>query len=377
MVTVLMKGATNIVRPIRVAHIAQQLSTGGMERILNEFARHSDRAMVEPCFISIGPRGRVADDIEGCGWAVTTLNEPPGLRPGLVYRLARLFREQRIDVVHTHNTKPLLYAGPAARLAGVAYVVHTRHGRRHGATRRQNFLFRLAARCVDRVVCVSQDSAGLCRIDGIDPGIVRTVLNGIDLAQFPCSGPTSNGPAVFVGRLTPEKDIPTLLHATRRVAVTRPNFYLVIAGSGPCEAELRHLAHELRITKFVEFAGEVRDVPNLLRRASMFVLSSITEGLPLTVLEAMASGLPVVATSVGGIPEAVEDGVTGMLVPAGNATSLADALLRVGSNTQNARAMGMAGRMRAEALFDVRRMVSEYETLYRDILRAREGARAA
>jgi glycosyltransferase involved in cell wall biosynthesis len=367
----------NIARPIRVAHVAQQLDTGGMERLLSEFARHSDRALVEPCFVSIGPRGRVADDIEACGWAVATLAEPPGLRPGIIYRLARLLGERQIDVVHTHNTKPLLYAGPAARLAGVRAVVHTRHGRRHGATRRQNFLFRLAARCVDRIVCVSEDSARLCRRDGIDRAIVQTILNGIDLDQFPCSGPSSNGPAVFVGRLTPEKDIPTLLHAARRVVVTQPGFRLVIAGSGPCASELKDLSTRLRIAEVVEFPGEVRDVPKLLRKASMFVLPSITEGLPLTVLEAMASGLPVVATAVGGVPEAVEDGVTGALVPSGEPIALADAVLHVCSDTDKARAMGLSGRLRAETLFDVRRMVSQYEVAYAEILRADGGAVAA
>lgn len=373
----MMSAKRNIVRPIRVAHVTQQLDTGGMERLLAEFARHSGRAAVEPCFVSIGARGRVADDIAACGCDVIALAEPAGLRPGMVYRLARLFHERRIDVVHTHNTKPLLYAGPAARLAGVGGVVHTRHGRRHGATRRQNFLFRLAARCADRVVCVSEDSANLCRREGIDPHLIRTVLNGIDLDRFPCSGPDPEGPAVFVGRLTPEKDVETLLHAARQVAVRRPRFRLTIAGSGPCEVDLKSLAQRLRLSAIVEFAGEVRDVPSLLRRASVFVLPSITEGLPLTVLEAMSGGLPVVATSVGGVPEAVEDGSTGLLVPSGNANALADALFRIHANRAEARSMGLAGRRRVEAMFDVRRMVSQYEALYQEILRTGGAAVAA
>lgn len=372
-----MSGKRTMARPIRVAHVAQQLDTGGLERLLAEFARHSDRALIEPCFISIGPRGRVADDIEACGWDVVTLAAPPGLRPGIVYRLARLFRERQVDLVHTHSTKPLLYAGPAARLAGIRGVVHTRHGRRHGATRRQNFLFRLAARCVDRVVCVSEDSARLCRSDGIDPRFVQTILNGIDLDRFQLSGPVPNGPAVFVGRLTREKDVPTLLRAARQVALRRPAFRLIIAGGGPCEGQLKDLVAELRLSDLVEFPGEVRDVPALLRRAALFVLPSLTEGLPLTVLEAMASGIPVVATSVGGIPEVVEDGATGVLVPAGDPAALADALLRVHSNPVDARAMGLAGRRRVEAMFDVRRTVSQYQGLYREILHTGGAAVAA
>jgi glycosyltransferase involved in cell wall biosynthesis len=366
-----------MLQPLRIAHISQQLDTGGMERLLAEFARHADRDVIEPCFIAIGLRGSIAAEIEACGWNVTALREPAGLRPSIAYRLARLFHDRRIDVVHTHNTKPLLYAGPAARLAGVRGVVHTRHGRRHGATPRQNLMFRLAAHCADRVVCVSQDSAQLCRNDGIDSHLVRTVLNGIDLQRFHFAGPRGHGPAVFAGRLTPEKDVATLLHATATLAMRAPGFRLAIAGSGPCEQELKALAASLQLGNIVEFLGEVHDVPALLRRASLFVLPSITEGLPLTVLEAMACGLPVVATSVGGTPEAISQGKTGLLVPSGDADALASAMLRIHSHPGEARAMGTAGRQRVESLFDVRRMVSQYETIYREILDRRAIARGA
>jgi glycosyltransferase involved in cell wall biosynthesis len=208
----------------------------------------------------------------------------------------------------------------------------------------------------------------LNRIDTRDRRIVKTIPNVIDLNRFSFCGPDLSGPAVFAGRLAPEKDVATLLRAARHVATVRPQFRLAIAGSGPCEAELKDLAAKLRVEGVVEFLGEVRDMPALLRRASLFVLPSITEGLPLTVLEAMACGLPVVATSVGGTPEAVDDGVSGLLVPSGDAAALADALLRVHSNADEVRAMGLAGRRRVQALFDVRSMVLQYESTYRQVL---------
>src|ERR1051326_659354 len=136
----------------RVAHVVLQLETGGMERLLVEFARHADRSRFALSFIALGRRGPVAAEIESCGWPVTTLDARPGVRPSVVFRLARLLQDEGTDIVHTHNTKPLLYAGPAARLARVGAVVHTRHGQRRGATRLQDHLFRLAARCADRVV---------------------------------------------------------------------------------------------------------------------------------------------------------------------------------------------------------------------------------
>jgi glycosyltransferase involved in cell wall biosynthesis len=354
--------------PVRIAHVALQLETGGMERLLTEFARHADRRRFEPRFVSLGSRGPAADDIESAGCPVTALNGGPGIRPTLMFRLARLFRDQGIDIVHAHNTKPLLYAGPAARLAHVGGVVYTRHGQRQGATRRQDLLFRLAARCADRVVCVSEDATRLCRRDGVDAGAVRSIWNGIDRDRFGFSGPVADAPAVFVGRLSPEKDVETLLRAAAIAVERRPSFRLRIAGAGPCAGGLSALADTLGLRGHVEFLGEVRDVPALLRGASLFVLSSVTEGLPLTVLEAMACGLPVVSTRVGGTPEAVVQGVSGLLVNPRDPGQLAHAMLQIHSDADLARRMGLAGRARVEEHFDVRTMVSRYESLYLDVL---------
>lgn len=361
---------------VRIAHVALQLETGGMERLLVEFARHADRRRFDVRFVALGGRGRIAEEIESCGGAVTALSARRGVRPSIVFRLARCFRDEGIDVVHVHNTKPLLYAGPAARLAGVGGVIYTRHGQRHGATARQNVLFRMAARCADRVVCVSEDSMRLCREDGVGAGALRTIWNGIDRERFAFVGPTAGGPGVYVGRLSAEKDVATLLRAVAIVVAARPSFRLRIAGSGACAAELSSLTESLGLNEHVEFLGDVRDVPMLFRGASLFVLPSLTEGLPLTVLEAMACGMPVVATRVGGTPEAVADGSSGLLVPPGDPARLAAAMLKVYDDGAMARDMGIAGRRRCEEHFDVGVMVGKYESLYEDVLRGRK-ARAA
>jgi glycosyltransferase involved in cell wall biosynthesis len=347
-----------------------------MERLLTEFARHADRFRFALRFFTLGSRGPIADELESSGWPVTALGMRPGVTPSMVYRLARLFLHEAIDVVHTHNTKPLLYAAPAARLAGVSAVIHTRHGQRHGATPLQDRMFKLATRCADRLICVSHDSAALCSAGGIDTARIRTIWNGIDLDRFPFTGPAHAGPAVFVGRLSREKDVATLLKAAAIVATRHPSFRLMIAGSGPCAAELHELMETLSIGKVVRFLGAISDVPALLRSASVFVLPSLTEGLPVTVLEAMASGLPVVATRVGGTPEAVEDGRTGLLVPPGDPARLADAILSVLSDPAAAHDMGTQGRRRAAELFDARRMVSCYEQEYAAILCGQAGLAA-
>lgn len=353
---------------IRVAHIALQLDTGGMERLLTDFARHADRGVFDLRFVALSRGGRLAREIEGCGWPVATLDTPPGLRPTLVHRLTRLFAADAIDIVHTHNTKPLLYAGPAARLARVGGVVHTRHGQRRGATALQHGMFRLASRCADRMVCVSEDAARLCRTEGVDSARVTTIPNGIDTKRFAFAGPTPPGPVVYVGRLSPEKDVATLLRAAALAVAEDPCLQLVIAGDGPCRAELTSLAASLRLASHVQFLGEVADIPALLRKASVFVLPSLSEGLPITVLEAMACGTPVVATRVGGTPEAVEHGRTGFLVPPGDDEQMAAAVIRILRDRVLAHRMSLMGRERIESRFDIRSMVVRYESLYREVL---------
>ncbi len=358
----------NAPRPRRIAHIVLQLATGGMERLLVEFARHADTRHFDLMFISMGPRTPLAEDIEASGWKVITLDEPPGLRPGLVLRLARLFAREHVDLVHTHNTKPVLYSAPAARLARVRGLIHTRHGQRFQATRRSTSLFRVVSRLADRVVCVSRDSARLSAQEGVPPGRITTIWNGIDASRFSYLGPSAGGPVVMVGRLSPEKGTDTLIHAAALAAARAPSFRLEIAGGGDCLPALRDLAQKLGVDGHVHFLGEVRDIPALLARASLFVLPSLTEGISLTLLEAMARGLPIVTTRVGGNPEVVVEGETGLLVPARSPEELATAMLQLQADPERGRRMGLAGRARVENHFDVRRMVREYEDLYRTVL---------
>jgi glycosyltransferase involved in cell wall biosynthesis len=270
-----------------------------------------------------------------------------------------------VDVVHTHSEGPLLYGAAAARLARVPRVIHTRHhGPDLGNARHVLAMLTFATRWVDRVACVADDGARHAMAEGVAASKVVTVWNGIDLARFAYSGPVPGGPAVVVARLSPEKDHASLLRAVALVARVEPGFRLEIAGSGPCEAELKSLAGSLRLGDAVRFLGRVDDVPALLMRASLLVQPSLLEGIALTLLEAMARGLPVIATRVGGNPEVVVDGETGRLVPARSAEALAAAVLALWRDPEASRRLGRAGRDRAERCFDIRRTVARYEGLY-------------
>jgi glycosyltransferase involved in cell wall biosynthesis len=368
--------STNRSERLRIVHVAAQLETGGMERLLVEFARNVDRERFELHFVSLGARGTVADEIEGFGWQVTAMQQPRGVCPSLMFRLAGLFRRLRGDLIHTHNMRPLLYAAPAARLSG-ASVLHTRHGQQFGASRGALARFRLASGLAERVVCVSRDSAELAAAQGVAREKLCTIHNGIDPSRFGYTGPRVGGPAVMVGRLSPEKDVQNLIRAVELIAHEEPAFRLEIAGDGQCMASLRALTRELKLDDRIRFHGEVKDIPALLARASMFVLPSLTEGISLTLLEAMACGLPVIATRVGGTTEVIEQGSSGLLVPSGAPAELAAGMLQIYRDPGAAQHMGVAAHRRVVEHFDVRRMIDGYQNLYVQCLRGRTGRAVA
>ncbi|NBO92331.1 MAG: glycosyltransferase [Planctomycetia bacterium] len=346
---------------INVVHVTQGLDVGGQEKLLVEFARHADRSLFTLHFVSLSTHGPMAAELEATGWPVTALQSGQGIRPELVLRLARLFVQLRTHVVHTHDERPNIYAGPAAWLAG-AKSIHTRHSQASKLTRRQRWIVRVAAEFNDVFACISADSAMVARRHGISRRRLRVVPNGIDLSRFSFCGPNPRGPAVLVARLAPEKDVGTLLDAVALLGSRCPDFQLVIAGDGPCRAALE--ARAATLGQRVRFLGVVHEVPSLLSQARLFVLSSITEGLSLTLLEAMATGLPVVATNVGGNPEVISDGKTGILVPPRNSALLADALAWCWTRPETCARMGREARRRVEEQFDIRHMIAAYEHLY-------------
>ena len=352
---------------LRVCHVSLTLKTGGLERILADLARHHDRATCQAEFLAIQDVGRFADEIRGGGGTVHQLK--PSGRISQVLQMRRLFSERRFDVVHTHNTYPHIYATIAARLARVPVVVNTRHGQRVGHGWKSRTQFRWASHLVDRIVAVSDDAARLCvEKDHVGIKKVQRIWNGIDLNDFAFVGPGNRPVAISVARLSAEKDFPTLLHAVPHIVSHIPEFQLKIVGGGPERDRLDQISRNLEIERYVELLGERTDVPQLLSEAGFFVSSSLTEGISLTLLEAMAVGLPIVATAVGGNPEIVRPEKTGYLVPAGDPILLAEAIVKMCHNQSNWSTMGQAGRDRVSEHFDVRRMVRDYEQLYRELL---------
>jgi glycosyltransferase involved in cell wall biosynthesis len=362
-------------KPIHICHVSMTLRTGGLERLLVEFGRlaNRDRYLLE--FVSLTDAGPPADDLRALGIRVRSLGFPKIGKLAVYRTLKKLFRDRAVDVVHTHNTYPHFYATLAAVSARVPVIVNTQHGRGCGNGWKDHLQFAIANHFTDRIVGVSEDATSLCRTQ--NPASASKMVrlwNGIDVARFRFTGPSASCTAISVGRLSSEKDFATLLRAVAIVKPVVPEFRLMLVGDGAERQPLETLAGALGVDDVVSFLGERHDVPALLTQAGFYVSSSKTEGISLTILEAMSVGLPVVTTAVGGSPEIVDEGRTGYLAPSQNPQALADAIIRMCGGRQEWPTIGKAGRARIEQQFNVRTMMTGYEALYEEML-ATKGAR--
>jgi sugar transferase (PEP-CTERM/EpsH1 system associated) len=377
--------------PPLVLHVIHHLVVGGMENGLVNLVNRMPEGRFRHAIACIEDhsdfRLRLQRDVE-----VIALNRS---RRGLWrtrYALYRLCRRLRPAIVHTRNMSGLDALVPA-RLAGVRCCIHGEHGWDVGDLRghrlRPALLRRLHAPAVDHYVTVSHDlERYLVDRVRIAPARITAICNGVDLERFAPgreSDRHSLPPAMrdasvvvigTVGRLQPVKNQAALLDAFAQLGRRDPRclarLRLAIAGDGPMLATLRARADALGIAERVWFAGSVGNVASILRQLDVFVLPSLNEGISNTILEAMATALPIVATDVGGNAELVVDGETGALVAAQDVGALADAIARYALDPKLARRHGAAGRARAEALYGIDGMVARYAALYERLLQRRD-----
>jgi sugar transferase (PEP-CTERM/EpsH1 system associated) len=304
----------------------------------------------------------------------------------MVWQISRVLRRERPDIVHTHAWGTLLEGLVAARLARVPVIIHGEHGTLQ-LKRHQRWLQRIGLSAADQVLAVSSRLAErITRDIGFPQQRIQTIRNGVDLARFvgidreaarrALDLPMDVAVIATVGRLVPVKDQATLITALSIVRRRLPSALLLIAGDGPLRDALLAHARTLGIENNVRMIGHRPDVETVFSAADVFALSSVSEGLSNTILEAMASGLPVVATRVGGADEMVVEGETGLLVPASSPGELAGALATVLADAGRRSAMGAAGRARVHAEFTLDGMVRRYERLYCDMAMAGQTTRA-
>ncbi|HEX6272187.1 MAG TPA: glycosyltransferase [Polyangiaceae bacterium] len=362
-----------------IAHVLSSFGLGGQEKVALDLAtkqRHAGH-FVMAVSLAAPPEGPIAPEFRRAGVRAETVAKGDGVDASLPVRLAALLRAEHVDVVHTHNPHALIYGAPAAGLARAA-IVHTKHGANPDVARRR-WLRRVASTLVDACVAVTPTLAAMARRDqDCNPELLHVIPNGIDMRRFAPRAearrrirtelgiPEDAWVVGTVGRLAPEKDHGLLIDAMAPLLDERR--HLVIVGDGSERDALRKRVDGTLRGAYVHLTGARDDVESLLAAFDTFVLSSKTEGLPLVLLEAMATELPVVSSSVGGIPDVIRHDSTGFLFPSGDKNALTKELLRVFGSPELGRRIGTAGRHAVTETHSIERMFESYDALYRSVL---------
>ena len=372
-----MNSSASGVGPLRLLVVTDSLEVGGAERHVVDLVlalRREGHAVTVACSVS----GSLAEPLEAARIPVRPLlGRIVKRRVSLPYAraLRSLLKRERFDLVHAH-----VYASAAASAlatvgTGVPLVV-TEHTEALWQGRGGRLFSPWMYRRVARVIAVSDAiRRRLIERDGVPPAKITLLPNSVPPARhthgdaLPLPADLSEGPLVgVVARLQPEKGVASFLKAAARVAEEVPAATFVVVGDGPLRKELFGLAEELGVQDRVLFLGFRPDAQALLELMDVVAVPSVSEGTPLVVLEAMAAGVPVVASSVGGIPGQIRPGREGILVPPGDSGALGDALVALLRDPERARRMGRAGRLRAENEFSHENMVRRVEGIYRDAL---------
>jgi len=363
-----------------LVHVLSSFGVGGQERVALDLADGQRRRGHRVAVISLAPPpdGPLAAEFRDAGIGTYTIAKGPGLDPTLTLRLAWRLRRLGAEVVHTHNPLPLIYAAPAARLVR-AVAIHTKHGQ-NPSSRGQILLRQAAARLVSAFVAVSPGTAEQARKQGDCPKDRLVVVpNGIRLERFRPDAavraatraelgiPDDAWVVGTIGRVDENKNQPMLVRAIAPLLGERG--HLVVIGDGPARAALDEAIAKLPAGRG-HVLGRRMDVDRLLPALDVFALSSVSEGLPLVVPEAMAAGLPVVSTRVGGLPDVIEHGVTGLLCDV-DEVALRACLATLAAAPTLAREMGARGRAVALSRYSAERMLDDYLAIYERAIEAR------
>ena len=364
--------------PLRVALLLESDGPGGAETMLLNLADELRRRGHE--VLPIGPAGRagwLGDRFRERGFAPESYVLHRAIDPACLRQITAMLRSHRIQVAHSHEFGMAVYGAVAARRAGARHIITMHGGRYYAEQRRRRLALRWAARRSDALVAVSRATAADLRATlRLGDEAVRVVLNGIPFRSGSRAAVRSELALrddelllVSVGNLYPVKGHAVLLRALgqlrRSGALDAVPWRLALAGRGEEEARLRALVRDEGLAERVTLLGYREDVPDILAAADLFVMPSLMEGLPLALVEAMAAGLPVVVSDVGGIPEVAKQGSEAILVPPGDPAGLAEGLATLMRDPLARACMGAAARARARRDFSVSTMCEAYERLYR------------
>ncbi len=376
------------VRKIRVMHVVSKVYPyAGMERKVIQLLNNLDRNHFKPFLLSMTdiwgtPSNYLNQDVE-----LHALHKMDGIQLRLVLKLAKILKSRKIHIIHSHNWATLFHSVIAAHIARVPVIVHGEHGRdtkELDTTLKRSLIRRLLYALVNKIVVVAKDLEDIvvhkCKVSMEK---VRLIINGVDINDFQKHFDRrsikrkfriSNNSIVIatVAKLRPVKDLPTLIKAFKFILDQFQNAQLFIIGSygintEPLQRELNNLIKELDLQQHVKFCGEINNIPEILSIVDVYVNSSVSEGMSNTILEAMASGIPVVATRVGGNSELVVEGKTGYLFDVQNPQDCARKVLKILNSPQLKKQMASNSRNIIQRYYPIEETFRKNQEMYKEL----------
>lgn len=370
-------------RPV-ICQLLHSMNVGGAEMLAARIVRQTCD-QYRYCFCCLDELGTLGEELISQGFPVKVIHRKPGFDWRCPIRIARYLQQHHVDLIHAHQYTPFFYALLARVIHWHAPILFTEHGRHQpDYPRRKRMVFnRAMLQRRDHVLGVGEAvRQALIVNEGIPPGRAHVLYNGVDLSHYENVteeqrldarrelGVDENDLVIVqVARLDPIKDHGTALRAMELVSHRHSNVKFRIIGEGPEAENIRSTIEKLRLENCITMMGLRKDVPKLLLGADLFLLSSVSEGIPLTIIEAMGASLSVVSTNAGGVHEVVRPEKTGLLAPIGDHVQLAEQIMKLIERPDLRRQMGQRGHELAHQKFSEPKMLQQYDQLYREMIR--------
>ncbi len=374
-------------KKINILHIYQNSKIGGVQRQLLNTVSQYNKELFNPIVCCFGPKEEIGKEIEKIGLEFIPLNIKRYHKFSfkIIIKLYQIMKERNIHIVRTHKYRASLYGRIAASLARVPVVITSVHGNyRKDLRLKRKLANRILSNVTDRIVAVSESiKQDILKYDRIEPFKVIVINNGVDIIKFNPEGnfhnirrefSISDSEIIigFIGRLVPAKGLEYLINAFSLLSRELKNIKLLIVGEGSLLNILRERVKENAINQKVIFTGKRYDIPDILSAIDIFVMPSLAEGLPNSLLEAMAMGKPIIATTAGGIPEVIKDGINGILIPPRDVDSLATAMKKLLEDPFFSVKIGQGARDFVEKNLSNIATTKKWESLYMTLLKEKE-----
>ncbi len=362
----------------QLLHVVISMTVGGAEKLVYDMVRNEAFSEKKPVICCLNEPGELGEKLLGQNFKVYFKNRKSGIDFSVVFWLRKIMKMEKIEVVHAHQYSPLFYTVLAASLTSGVRVVYTEHGRFFPERKswKRTLVNPILALGIDHLVSISHATAdAMATYDNLPRQRINVIHNGMDCSGVaPLSDPLAkrkelglSSSCKVIGtaaRLNSIKNIHMMIRGLKLVLKRNPDTCLVIAGQGEEGEPLKVLASKLGVADHVKFIGLRFDLHEIYQLFDVFLLTSFSEGISVTLLEAMSHGVPSVVTAVGGNCEVVEDGVTGYLVPVDDDQQFACQIISILTSPSLAQVMGAAARKRAVNCFSIQKMMAEYLKLY-------------